>query len=517
MKKLAVLIMVLMSVFLMQGIAFAEENQMLNPVEEAITLTEDTIWTGDYYVTEDVDLKGFTLTVTGNLILSDGTMKLQGGKLLVDGDFRIQGIKKDRKGIPYQQMKEEDFQFCNGSLRMDQVEDYILVKGNFYPNGKNTTLRNGTVELKGDFLYTTGAYMGCYDAIGEHKTIFSGDSDQRVYFSRSGSQFNILEIHKTSGKMLFESTIDIAAIDEDTTIPVGGNGYLYLYLYTNKNLSLQGHHLTIDGTLFFERGSLSLDGGSLTVNEDLRIEKIRNLDKIIDTNLSQLEEEDFIANGQDTQLVMKSDKEKIMVMGSFIVNNYKAFDKLRAGTIEIKGDVIQKKSKSMFVASGTNRVILSGTKRQTVSFEHPSYQDNRSGKVTIYSNFNILELQNRYVYFTTEFKTASYRSIYWYKKLIPLDLNVNYDGEEIKFKKYSPVIFNGDIYIELNEVNQMLGTKLSYSSKKSIIDGNYGKIAVSVKAITINKNRYVNIENLLDKMKLDYQYDAETKTFTIVK
>lgn len=182
MKKIVVLIMTLASAFLLHGVAFAEENQMLTPVVEAVTLTEDTVWNGDYYVTEDEDLNGYTLTVTGNLILEKETIYLHGGKLLVDGDFRIQAIKRDRKDIPYQQMKDEDFQFCTAGLRMDQEEDYILVKGDFYPNGNHTTLRNGSIELKGDFLYVTNAYMGCYDAIGEHKTIFSGEGDQRGYY-----------------------------------------------------------------------------------------------------------------------------------------------------------------------------------------------------------------------------------------------------------------------------------------------------------------------------------------------
>lgn len=269
MKKLIMLIITLASAFLFESVAYAEENKAPTPIAEALTLTEDTVWEGDYYVTKDVDLNGYTLTVNGNLILEKGSMNLHGGKLLVDGDFRIQAIKRESKGLPYQQMKEEDFQFCSAGLQMDQAADYVLIKGNFYPNGNDNTLRNGTVELKGDFLYLTNAYMGCYDAIGEHKTIFSGEGDQRVFFSRTGSQFNILGVEKPSGKMIFESKIDVAAIDKDTTIPVGGNGYLYLYLYTNKNFSLQGHKLTIDGTLFFERGSISLDGGSLTVTGEI--------------------------------------------------------------------------------------------------------------------------------------------------------------------------------------------------------------------------------------------------------
>lgn len=517
MKKLTMLFMALVSIFILQGTAHAEETQGPKLVKEAITLTADTVWEGDYYVTADVDLKGYTLTVTGNLILGNKTISFHSGKLIVNGDFRIQSMKSDAKDTAYQKLKEEDFQGCKGIIRMDDAEDYLLVQGNFYPNGDDNVLRNGTIELKGNFLNVNGSYIGSYDAIGEHKTIFSGEGDQRVYFNRSGSQFNILEVHKTSGKMLFESTIDVAAIDEDTTIPVGGNGYLYLYLYKNKTLSLQGHKLTIDGTLFFERGAISLDGGSLTVTEDLRIEKIRNLMDVIDTNLSQLEDEDFVGCSGDTQLIMKSDKEKILVEGSFIVNNYKAFDKLRAGIIEVKKDVIQKTFRSMIIASGTHKFVLSGDEKQTVRFDYPSQKDNKTNKVTAYSHFNILEIQNRYVYFKTDKKLVSYRSHYWYKKLIPLDLKVKYNDKTVKFTKYSPVITNSVIYLELGEVNKMMGTTLEYNKKTATISGKYGSTKLSIKATTINKKSYIPIEKLLDKVKMDYEYNAETKTFSIMK
>ncbi len=517
MKKLTMLFMALVSIFILQGTAHAEETQGPKLVKEVITLTEDTVWEGDYYVTADVDLKGYTLTVTGNLILGNKTIYFHSGKLIVDGDFRIQDIKKTAKDIAYLELKEEDFQACHGVIRMDEAEDYLLVHGNFYPNGSKNILRNGTVELKGNFMYVNGSYMGAYDAIGEHKTIFSGDGDQRVYFVRSGSQFNILGARKTSGKMLFESTIDVAAIDEDTTIPVGGNGYLYLYPYKNKTVSLQGHKLTIDGTLFFERGTMSLDGGSLTVTKDLRIEKIRNLKDVINTDLSQLEDEDFVGCSGDTQLVMKSDKEKIMVEGSFIINNYKAFDKLRAGVIEVKKDVIQKGSRSMLKASGTHKFVLSGNEKQTVRFQNPSYKDNKTNKVITFNHFNILEIQNRYVYFKTDKKLVSYRSHYWYKKLIPLDLKVEYNGKTVKFEKYSPVITNGVIYLELGEVNKIFGIELVYNKKTDTISGKYGSTKLSLKATTINKKSYVPIEELLDKVKMEYDYNAETKTFSITK
>ena len=516
MKKLIMMIIIMLSIFAIRTEARAEEGQAPQIVKEATALTEDTVWSGDFYVKEDIDLNGFTLTIEGNLILGKGIIQFHGGKLLVDGDFRIQAIKSKREDVPYQLMKEEDFQYCSGALRMDQSADYLLVEGNFYPNGKDNTLRNGTVELKGDFMFITQSYADCYDTIGNHKTIFSGTEDQRVFFARSGSQFNILQVHKKTGEMIFESSVDIAAIDEDTTIPVGGNGYMYLYLYTNKVFSLQGHTLTIDGTLFFERGSLNIDGGTLIVTEDLRIEKIKKLDDVIDVQLDQLAEEDFMGASQDTQLVMEKDEDLILVEGNFRVWNYAKFKKLRAGVLEIKGDVYQIGNKSMLTAYDTHKVLLSGEKKQTVSFERPSYTDHKTKKTIEYSNFNILEIKNRYVTFATEYKPGKNRSIYWQKKLIPFVLHVNYNEKAVKFKKHSPIVVKGVFYFEMEEANQLLGTKLAYNSKAKKADGKFGKKNLSVKTITNDKVNYVAIEELLEQMEVEYNYEAGTQTLFIV-
>lgn len=395
-------------------------------VENSITLEADETWTGDFYVEKDINLNGHILTISGNLIQADKTINVNGGKLIVQGDYRMQGLKKDSKGVDYAQLTEENLQFCNAILKMDKDTDYVLVEGNFYPNGRGSVLRSGIVELKGDFMYTTNAYMGSYQSQGKHKTIFSGMEDQKIFFSRTGSYFNILEVHKKYGQLIFQSPIDVKAIDEDTEIRVGGNGYLYLYLYQNKDLSLGGHTLTIDGNLFLDRGDITPNGGSLIVKKDFRMESISSVSDKMDIDYSQLTKEDFKTTTTNVQLIMKNPKDYVLVEGNFVMNNKSDAIGLRAGVLELKGNFTEKPNYAKrFLAFDKHKTVLSGTQQQVVYFAYPSYTD-KTGKLRVCNNFNILEIKNKDVVMaypqnaSSNWKAQPKR---WANKIIPFKPN----------------------------------------------------------------------------------------------
>jgi hypothetical protein len=89
-------------------------------------------------------------------------------------------------------------------------------------------------------------------------------------------------------------------------------------------------------------------------------------------------------------LKMVNEADYVKVGGSFSTYSwYNHTEYLTAGTMEVKGDFIQKgysgssNSSYNFKASGTHKVILSGSEKQAVSFNYPQY-----------SNFNTLELRN---------------------------------------------------------------------------------------------------------------------------
>ncbi|NWH06983.1 hypothetical protein, partial [Desulfobacter latus] len=93
---------------------------------------------------------------------------------------------------------------------------------------------------------------------------------------------------------------------------------------------------------------------------------------------------------------MTNSDDNVLVHGNFVMDSSSGHGSLlTSGTLELKGDFTQKSTYSSwprtpyenenFRASGTHRVLLSGTDKQTVSFSTPSC--NRS-------HFNILEITN---------------------------------------------------------------------------------------------------------------------------
>ena len=83
---------------------------------------------------------------------------------------------------------------------------------------------------------------------------------------------------------------------------------------------------------------------------------------------------------------MTESADRVLVYGDFYAKSLDTMNSayLSAGTLELKGDFIQKNvsQKGNFCASGTHRTIFSGDKKQTITFS-----DN-------YSYFNVVDIQN---------------------------------------------------------------------------------------------------------------------------
>ncbi len=96
------------------------------------------------------------------------------------------------------------------------------------------------------------------------------------------------------------------------------------------------------------------------------------------------EEEGNVVYGESTgRLFMKHDDDYVLIEGSFVTHSRSSHhNTLTNGVLEVKGDFAQKETKSnqaAFGASGTHKVVLSGSGRQNVSFESPK----RSGFQTL--------------------------------------------------------------------------------------------------------------------------------------
>ncbi|NWH05287.1 dockerin type I repeat-containing protein, partial [Desulfobacter latus] len=155
-----------------------------------------------------------------------------------------------------------------------------------------------------------------------------------------------------------------------------------LYL-ASSTLDLNGKTLTVKGDLIHSGGTLTVTGGTLVVDGDYRIQ----------TASTDAQGATTYKYSSGT-LNMTNSADNVLVHGNFVMDSYYGHGALlTSGTLEVKGDFTQKSTVSSstakdyinFQATGTHRVLLSGTAKQTVSFSTASC--NRS-------HFNILEITN---------------------------------------------------------------------------------------------------------------------------
>ena len=123
------------------------------------------------------------------------------GTVTAKGDYRIQNKETDDDGnIIYSR--------SNGRLCMSDDKARLNVFGSFftqsiYGNGSNENyLTAGTLDLKGDFTQISAGNSYNFDARGNHKTVFSGDTVQNIHFDNPNNShfyFLILRNDITSG------------------------------------------------------------------------------------------------------------------------------------------------------------------------------------------------------------------------------------------------------------------------------------------------------------------------------
>lgn len=181
----------------------------------------------------------------------------------------------------------------------------------------------------------------------------------------AGEYYIIVKAYDEGGKLLLES-YELCA---RTNLTISSNYTLNedvhaANVYIDGNLNLNGYTLTVDGDVWLESGTLSINKGKLYVGGNLNL-------KYSDRNYGY------------GYLSMQNGEDYVLVNGNMYVASEYAYSKLTAGTLEIKGDFTQKTSNysNNFYCSGSHKVVLSGEGLQTVSFDSTK------------SQFNILEIQ----------------------------------------------------------------------------------------------------------------------------
>lgn len=282
--------------------------------------------------------RGYSVKLTKDVVVNNsfditgGTVDLNGHKLTVNGDLTV----------------------SNGILKMTNLYDKVIVNGNFTTKSSSdhsSYLTDGTMEIKGNFNQikndTSGSYRN-FDCSNNHRVIFNGTGKQTIHFDSTNSGF--ANVSFKNSYIEFDSGIRGWTLQEDTVI----NNDTKLDLY--NTLDLNGHKLTVKGSLQQGGGTININGGTLEVQGDYTI--------------------------TSGYLKMTNAKDKVIVGGDFVTltssdhSNY-----LTNGIMEIKGNFNQIRSNSYnFDCSGKHIVILNGDDTQKVKFESSN------------SHFNILEL-----------------------------------------------------------------------------------------------------------------------------
>lgn len=311
-------------------------------------LNENRVYKSFNLKSRIINLNVYKCKVDGDLIQIGGTLDVNGGRLEIAGDYRISEYS-------YLEMTEED--------------DYVLVRGDFETESKREhkdKLTAGTMEVKGDFtqVRNTSSSNSNFKASGTHRVVLSGEEQQTVSFSSADiSQFNILENRNASGKeLIFKNPYNAKTFINNTP----GLSPMTVY-YHDWNLT--GNEV-INGDLYIKGRTLNLAGKTLKVNGDLI-----HTGGTLDINGGVLEVTGNYTMGGRAYLEMTEEDGYILVGGNFETkSSYSHEGKLTAGTIEVKGNFAQKVgNNSNFKASGTHKVILSGSEVQNIYFDKIAY------------------------------------------------------------------------------------------------------------------------------------------------
>ena len=325
------------------NVSFKNSSIEFNSDIRGWTLQEDTVIDNDTKLNLDntLDLNGHKLTVKGSLQQGGGTININGGTLEVQGDYII----------------------TSGYLEMTNAKDKVIVGGNFTTKSiSNHTgkLTDGTMEIKGNFnqIISDGYSDTNFNCSNNHRVIFNGTGKQTIHFDSTYSGFANVSLKNSN--IEFDNNIRGWTLQEDTVID--NDTKLDLY----NTLDLNGHKLTVKGSLQQGGGTININGGTLEVQGDY-----------------------IITSGY---LEMTNAKDKVIVGGNFTtksISNHTG--KLTDGTMEIKGNFNQiisdGYSDTNFNCSNNHRVIFNGTGKQTIHFD------------STYSGFANVSLKNSNIEF----------------------------------------------------------------------------------------------------------------------
>ncbi len=422
-----------------------EEDRIIRPADQTMDTNGTTV------IGNPGDLEDYEIIP----ITSDGMVYwalLSRYDLIINEDVTIPALAGSVE-VNASVTVEGDFN-NEGTLKMQQDEDYVLVKGNYIHHQTTSEyITAGTLEVKGNMQKCGG-----YAPTGTHKTILSGDSYQyaAMYYWPGYDRpycygsFNILEIKNTSvdgvdfayGKVTKELYADDDVTSVTGRLRLVGNAKIrnniwnhditlnkwsaseknifggVVYISENVNLDTEqvfNGNVNISGNVNLTakqvfNGDVKTSAALVYINaeqvfngnvemwSDVYINvptvfsKNLTLKGRLDINSSVICYGDFINDGSDGgMLKMEQDEDYVLVVGSY----YHPTNKYHSSSEYITAGTLEIKGNmdgcGGYAPTGTHKTVLSGDEYQKVSLYY-YYESTLSTQH--YGHFNILEITN---------------------------------------------------------------------------------------------------------------------------
>ena len=243
-------------------------------INEDMTLYADASYNNVTLNGGKLDLNGHKLYVNGELLQPSGEVFVNGGKLEIEGDYRLQRQYEETNQYGG---KSTQYSVSSGILNMTNESDKVLVNGDFYTESyieHSQYLQAGIMELKGDFnqigngnyYYEYYGVLNNFDASKNHKVIFSGTKEQNISFESLSSGFANAEFKNEN--IVIDTDLKGWVMTGDLTV----SGDCKVGLGCGTALDLNGHQLHIKGNYSQPDGEIKINGGSLVVDGNYRLQ-----------------------------------------------------------------------------------------------------------------------------------------------------------------------------------------------------------------------------------------------------
>ena len=264
-----------------------------------------------------------------------------------------------------------------------------------------------------------------------------------------------------------------------------GNATYYGDVYVSSDLNLNGYKCTVYGNLIQSSGTLTLNGGTLDVSGDYRMEN-ENVDSTGNVSYS---------NGS-AKLIMTNSADRVNVGGTFenYVDSWTYDSDLQAGVMNVKGDFVCRDDDG-FSTGGTHKVILNGTGVQKVQIAG-------GGK-----GFNELDIQNDKVVFVADTNMKGFKANH------DITLNVS-QGKTLQISGtldlnghtlYAP----GNLTLTGNGVNVKGGSIVVDGNLNLSCDVNLGGGKLQVKGNLIQSSHTLTVAGGTVDVSRDYRMEHE--------